>query len=102
MNPPERPDSLSTTLQSWRVQPPRDPGFRAAVWERVAQRSRETWSGYVRTHRLAWTMAAFAVVTVAGWTGRTAARAKIDADREAMVVTYLAELDPRVQARVRP
>lgn len=96
------PDPLSATLQHWRVNPPSDPGFRSAVWRRVAQRSRDTWAGYLRAHGVAWSVAAVAVAGAAGWTGHAAAEARVAAEREAMVTAYLVALDPRVQAGLRP
>lgn len=102
MDSPHPNDPLSENLQHWRVTPARDPGFRPAVWRRIAQRSRDTWAGYVRAHRLAWSVAAVAVVGVAGWTGHAAAQARLAAERDAMVTAYLVELDPRVQAGLRP
>lgn len=95
-------DSFSDALQQWRVRPPPDPNFRPAVWRRISRRSRETWASYVQAHLLPWSVAAAVAVAVAGWTGHAAARAKLDADRDAMVVTYLVQLDPRVQAKLRP
>lgn len=102
MDSPHPNDPLSESLRHWRVTPPRDPGFRPAVWRRMAQRSRDTWAGYVRAHRLAWSVAAIAMVGVAGWTGHAAAQARLAAERDAMVTAYLVELDPRVQAGLRP
>jgi hypothetical protein len=102
MDSPGPHDPLSATLQHWRVAPARAPGFRPAVWRRIAQRSRDTWTGYVQAHRLAWSVAAVAVVGVAGWTGHAAAQARLAAERDAMVTAYLVELDPRVQAGLRP
>lgn len=46
-------------------------------------------------------MATLALLVLGGWTGRAAAQAKLAADRDAMVVTYLVGLDPRVQAKLR-
>lgn len=102
MDSPPPPDSLSRTLSSWRVQPPRDPQFRPAVWRRIARRSRETWADYVAAHRLAWSVAALAAIGAAGWSGHAAAQARQSADRDALVTAYLIELDPRVQAALRP
>ena len=102
MDTSRNPDPLPEILQQWRVRPTRDPEFRPAVWRRIAQRSHETWAGYVRAHRLAWCVAALAVIGGSGWTGHAAARAKVAAEREAMVTAYLVELDPRVQAGLRP
>jgi len=102
MDSPGSHDSLSKILRQWRVTPPRDPEFRPAVWRRIARSSRDTWAGYVRAHRLAWTVAAVVAIGGAGWSGHAAARAKSAADREAMVTAYLVALDPRVQAQLRP
>lgn len=100
MSLPEPRDPLSDTLQSWRVQPPANPQFRPAVWQRIQAR-RDTWAGYVRAHRRTVMVATLAVLVLGGWTGRAAAQAKLAAERDAMVVTYLVGLDPRVQARLR-
>jgi len=102
MDSPQKNDPLSETLQQWNVRPARDPEFRPAVWRRIAQRSRETWAGYVRAHRLAWSVAALAMIGFGGWTGHTVAQVRMAADREAMITAYLVELDPRVQAGLRP
>lgn len=101
MHPPEPNDPLARTLAAWRVNPPSDPAFRPAVWRRIQAQARESWAAYVRTHALGWSVAAVAVVAAAGWTGRVAVRAQLNAEREAMVVAYLTDLDPRVQARLR-
>ncbi len=73
-----------------------------AVWQRIKQRSRETWTAYLRAHLVAWTVTGTAALVVAGWTGHSFARAKVDASREKMVVSYLSNLDPRVIAKLRP
>jgi hypothetical protein len=41
-------------------------------------------------------------VSGAGWAGHSAGQARLAAERDAMVTTYLVELDPRVQAVLRP
>lgn len=102
MNSPESPDPLSPTLAAWHVQPKADPNFRPAVWQRIRRSTRETWAGYVRAHLAAWSLAALAAITIGGWSGVSAGRARLSAEREAMVVSYLVELDPRVQAKLRP
>jgi hypothetical protein len=102
MDSSEPQDSLPRVLQEWRVRPPLNPQFRPAVWQRIAQRSRESWAGYVRTHGATWMIASLVVIGVAGWTGHAVAQTKMAADREAMVVAYLVGLDPRVQAKLRP
>ncbi|HEX2851983.1 MAG TPA: hypothetical protein VHO24_02005 [Opitutaceae bacterium] len=101
MNPSDQNDPLSRTLASWQVTPPTDPNFRPAVWQRIKQRSRESWAAYVRGHLVAWSVTAGLAFVAAGWTGHTVAQARLDASREQMVVNYLGELDPRVMANLR-
>lgn len=102
MDSPNDRDSLSDALQAWRVRPRSNPDFRPAVWQRITRYSRVSWATHLRAHRLAWTLATVVGLGVASWTGRAAAHAKVAADREAMVVSYLVNLDPRVQAKLRP
>lgn len=102
MNSPEESDSMSRTLAEWQVQPKADPNFRPAVWQRIRQRGRETWATYVQAHLATWAVVAFVTVGAAGWAGMSAGKARLSAAREAMVVSYLVELDPRVQAKLRP
>lgn len=98
MNPSES-EPLSRTLSEWRVTPKADPNFRPAVWQRIQAKTQQTWTSYVRTHLVGWSVAAALAMGVAGWTGHSVARAQLDAGREKMVVSYLVELDPRVMAR---
>lgn len=102
MSSRESPDPLSRTLADWQVAPARNPHFRPAVWQRIREKTRATWAAYVRAHLAAWSIAALVAVSAAGWAGASAGRAKLSADREATVVSYLVELDPRVQARLQP
>jgi len=102
MNSPEPNDPLSRTLAHWRVQPKADPHFRPAVWARIRQGAHETWATYVQTHLAAWTLVAVVTVTAAGWAGVSASRARLSEDRDRMVASYLVELDPRMQAKLRP
>lgn len=102
METPPSTDSLSRTLADWRVRPPADPAFRTAVWQRIRTRTQESWAAYVRAHRLGWSVAAVLAVTGAGWTGHAAAQARLQQQRDAMIVSYLVDLDPRVQARLQP
>ena len=97
-----RHDALSETLASWKVSPPPDPGFRAAVWGRIRKRSDETWPSYLRAHASTWVAVAVAMLAAAAYTGHATARAQARSDREALVDTYLVDLDPRVQASLRP
>ena len=92
------PDTLSEILRGWRVKPPVYPGFRAAVWQRIGRPAENSWPAYLRTHTAAWSLAVLLVVGVAGFAGRAVAQARVQADREAIVVSYLVDLDPRVQA----
>ena len=100
MNTPR--DTLSAALHRWRVDPPADPNFRQAVWQRLDARARETWPAYLRSHATAWSLAAVVIMGTAAFSGSALAKAHLRAGREAMVVTYLVELDPRVQAVLRP
>lgn len=102
MNSPDPNDSLSEALASWRVQPKADPNFRPAVWQRLREKTRDTWGTYVRAHLAAWAVVAVITVGAAGWAGASAGRSRLEDQREAMVVSYLVELDPRVQAKLRP
>ncbi|MBL9199364.1 MAG: hypothetical protein JNL39_02610 [Opitutaceae bacterium] len=97
MNAPDNPDPLSRALADWRVQPPRNPQFRASVQARLApERRAPSWSGYVRAHS-AWVATALAVAVLAGgWTGRARARATLAAESVAMAGHYVRGLDARV------
>lgn len=100
MNTPR--DSLSEALHNWQVSPPADPDFRSGVWQRIGRQAGATWPAYLRAHTAAWAFAAVLALSAAGYTGSALARAHVRADREAIVVTYLVELDPRVQAVLKP
>jgi hypothetical protein len=92
-------DSLSKVLQIWRVSPPPDPDFRAAVWQRVEETRRApTWPVFVRTRATALTAAAIVTVAVSGWAGHSVARNHVQADRNTLAANYLASLDARVKA----
>ena len=95
-------DSLSETLRSWRVTPPADPNLRQRVWQRIGKKAGVTWPAYLRAHMAAWSLAAAVVVAAAAFAGSALARSRARADREAIVVTYLVDLDPRVQAVLKP
>lgn len=100
MNTP--PDNLTEGLRSWRVNPPADPDFRPRVWQRIRSQARATWAGYLRAHSAAWSLAAIVALSAAAYTGHVVADSHARADREALVVTYLVDLDPRVQAVLKP
>lgn len=95
-------DPLSETLQHWRVQPSRDRNFRDSVWQRIDQTDRLSWSAYLRGHLIGWSVTAMLAMVAAGWGGHAMAQAKLDAERDAMVVSYLSGLDPRVLTKLRP
>ncbi len=96
MPPTPTPDPLAPFLASWRVDPPADPGFRAAVWRRLGPAGPATWGAYLRQHAVAWSVAGALAVVAAGWTGHRTAQARLAAERERMVASYLGNLDPRV------
>lgn len=102
MDPTPPHDSLADALHQWRVQPARDPNFRASVSQRIDQALRLTWSSYLRGHLVGWSIAAMVALVVAGWGGRTMAQSRLDASRDAMVVSYLSGLDPRIITKLRP
>jgi len=102
MKPADPNDPLSRTLADWQVHAKSNPQFRPAVWQRIRERSRESWAGYVRAHLVGWSVTAGLAVAIAGWAGHSAAQAKLDASRDEMVVSYLGKLDPRVMAKLRP
>lgn len=80
--------------------PQPDPAFRTQVWARLQRGLRPTWAGYVRTHLAGWAFAGVLAMAAAGWTGHEAAQARLEAQRERMVVSYLGNLDPRVLAKL--
>ena len=95
-------DSLSDALHGWRVTPPPDPNFRQTVWQRIRKRPDVSWPAYLRSHAVAWSTVAALALLVAGYSGSALARAHARADRDAIVITYLVDLDPRVQAALKP
>ena len=100
MNPPR--NHLSDTLRNWQVTPPADPNFRHQVWQRLNAQIPASWPAYLRGHAVAWMLVTVITVSAAALTGHATAQSKVRADREAMVVTYLVDLDPRVQAVLKP
>ena len=100
MNPPRNP--LSDALHDWQVNPPADPNFRHRVWQRLNAQIPASWPAYLRGHAVAWMLVTVLTVSAAALTGQAAAKARVRADRDLMVVTYLVDLDPRVQAVLKP
>lgn len=101
MDPTSR-DPFDDALSRWRIHPPRDRNFRDSVWRRIDASARLTWAGYLRGHLLGWSFAAMVALVAAGWGGRAIAHARLEAERNAMVVSYLSALDPRVLSKLRP
>ena len=96
------PDSLSEALHRWKITPPADAGFRTTVWQRIGDRAKESWPVYLRTHATAWAVVAAVMLGVAAYAGHATAQARVRSDRETMIVSYLVDLDPRVQATLQP
>lgn len=94
-------DALDETLRMWRIAPKADVHFRPAVWERLRSRSAVSWSQYLRHHAVRWSAATLVLALTAGWAGRAVGQASLESKRDAMIVTYLVDLDPRVQAKLR-
>jgi len=95
-------DSLSEALHGWQVTPPADPNFRQSVWRRIGKQAGVTWPAYLRTNIAVLSFASIIVLTAAAYGGRALAHKQARADRESIVVTYLVDLDPRIQATLRP
>lgn len=96
MNSLPRDDALSTTLADWRVNPPRDPAFRSAVWSRITAGSRgSTWSGYAQAHLPILAGALALALLIGGWAGREQARLAVEADRAELAAAYVQTLDAR-------
>ena len=102
MDPNSPRDPIDDALQHWRVHPARNPNFRVSVTQRIHRAAGLTWSNYVRDHLVGWSIAAMIALVAAGWGGRAIAHARLEADRDAMVIAYLSGLDPRVMTKLRP
>jgi hypothetical protein len=87
--------SLSRALADWRLEPRRDPGFRAAVRARLAAPGGLSWSEYVRQHAIPVAAACGLAVVAGGWIGHAQARARAAADREQLAESYVRALDAR-------
>ena len=78
--------------------PAADPAFRSQVWERIRKRPDTPWFDYLRAHAALLSVISVLALGGAAWSGGAIARSRVRADREAIVVTYLVDIDPRVQA----
>lgn len=99
MNPAERDECVARTLSEWRVDPPRNPQFRAAVWARIRGGGHgAAWADYARAHGLAVAGALALALALGGWAGRERAQARVAADRAEIARTYVQALDARAMA----
>lgn len=102
MNASPDPDPPRHDLRVWRVVPPADAGFRAAVWARVeaARRLVElSWSAYLRRHALLWSVALLLAVGGSAVLGRRAGAQHTRAEHDTILHTYLAAIDARAMQR---
>jgi hypothetical protein len=89
-------ESFEDLLREWRVEPRRDPGFRAAVRQRIeAVTVSANWTNYVRGHAMAVAGAIVLAVVLGAWGGREQAREHVAAERAALVADYVRALDAR-------
>ena len=95
-------DPLPDALHCWRVEPSPDRNFRDAVWRRIDHGVRLTWSSYVHHHLIGWSATAIVALVAAAWGGHAMAQARLDAVRDAMVLSYLSGLYPRVLTKLQP
>lgn len=90
-------DSLARTLASWRVNPPRDPQFRAAVWARLGSGAAAVpWAVYARRHGAAVGGALVLAMLAGAVTGHERARARVEADSARLAAAYVEALDARL------
>lgn len=94
------PDDLSATLASWRVNPPADPAFRAAVHARLAaDESLLSWPRFARRHAIL-VASLLGVAAVGGALGgQASARLRVAEARERLASAYVQSLDARAMGR---
>lgn len=96
MPPSHHDDPLSRTLAEWRVRPPANPLFRAAVWSRIEAASRpSTWTKFARAHSALVGSVFAAALLFGAWTGRLQGRHEATAVRNAIAAEYVHALDAR-------
>jgi hypothetical protein len=87
-------DSLSKELALWRIEPPRNPAFRPAVWSRLKAGSLETGLlQYMRQHVMLSACALAFSVSLGMYAGHLGASARSQRDRLVLADTYLASID---------
>ncbi len=98
MNLPPTSEPSRNALRAWRVEPPVDSGFRAAVWARIdASRAviAENWSAYFRRHAVVWSLVLLVCVSGSALLGQRAGERHTSAERDSILHVYLAEIDAR-------
>jgi hypothetical protein len=96
MNTNPEDDVRNEDLAAWRVAPPRNPSFRAAVWGRIrAAGENRSWGGYVRSHAALVTAALALALAAGALAGRESARVRAERDRNALAAAYVHALDGR-------
>lgn len=95
MDARKTPDALSRTLETWRLDVPRDPAFRATVWQRIQRGPEAGWGDYLRRHA-ALVGGVLALAMLAGaFGGRERARARTAAESAQLAAAYVQGLDAR-------
>lgn len=94
------PDHLSPTLAAWRVNPPSNPAFRAAVWARLeADDAALSWPRFARRHAT-YVAGLLVMASVAGALGgKVSARRQVAEARERLAQAYVQALDARAMGR---
>jgi hypothetical protein len=89
-------DPLEQLLPEWRVEPRRNPRFRAQVWQRIGAASDAVpWPVYLRSHATAVAGALALAVAVGAIGGWSQARARVEADSSHIASSYVQTLDAR-------
>lgn len=93
-------DDLSATLAHWRVNPPSNPAFRAAVRARLdSDESSLPWRSFARRHAV-FVASLLGVASVGGALGgQVSARLQVAAARERLASTYVQSLDARAMGQ---
>jgi hypothetical protein len=96
MDSSKEPDSISSTLASWRVEPPRNPEFRREVWARVGAASgMMPWRVFARHHLAAVSGALALAMAVGALSGHERARRRAEVESARLATAYVQGLDAR-------